>query len=72
MVPDDISLQNFSMRAGVFELQGIATKDQDINSLQSALVASSLFENIDLQYATKRKRFNQEYTEFKIVFKSAG
>ena len=68
MIPADVSLQYFGMReAGNFELQGIAINDQDVSFLQSALVVSPLFKNVDLQYATKRKRFSSQYLVNKIA-----
>lgn len=69
LLPDDVSIQSLGMRLkGGFDLQGIAIKDQSVNQLQSALVSSAFFSRVDLQYATKRRRFDKEYTEFKIIF----
>ncbi len=69
LLPDDVSIQSLGMRIkGGFDLQGIAIKDQSVNQLQSALVSSAFFSRVDLQYATKRRRFDKEYTEFKIIF----
>lgn len=72
IVPEGVSLQYFSMQPnGDFDIQGVAEEAQQINALQAALVASPLFDNVELKYATKRKRFNREYTEFKIILRSA-
>ncbi|MDP8266520.1 MAG: pilus assembly protein PilM [Candidatus Aceula meridiana] len=48
-------------------LQGIAEKLSSVNGFQSRLVNSSLFTNVNLQYATQRKIFQGEITDFKIT-----
>jgi len=47
--------------------QGIAEKLSSVNGFQSRLVNSSLFTNVNLQYATQRKIFQGEITDFKIT-----
>lgn len=49
-------------------LQGMSENSTDINNLQQSLVQSPLFDNVTLQYATKRKMFRgSEVTDFKIT-----
>ncbi len=48
-------------------IQGEASNQNSINSFQNNLVRSPLFKEVTLQYATKRMRFREEYTEFKIT-----
>jgi len=72
LIPQGISLQYFGMyRKGEFEIQGVAEEGQQVSQMQSAFVSSSHFQNVNLKYATKRKRFNREYTEFKLIFEQA-
>ena len=68
-LPEDVSLLYLAMRGDrQFELQGTTSADQSLSQIQLALASSDIFQKVDLQYATKRKRFNTEYTEFKIIF----
>jgi len=49
-------------------LQGISENSPDVNNLQQSLVQSPIFDNVTLQYATKRKMFRGvEVTDFKIT-----
>ncbi len=48
-------------------LQGVASAGVGINVFQKSLVDSLFFENVNLQYATKRKVPEGEITDFKIV-----
>jgi|GEM_PF-6684647 len=67
--PEGAFMRYFAMRpGGSFEIQGSALEDDGVSRLQSALVSSARFTNVDLKFATKRKRFNQDYTEFKMTF----
>ncbi|HSV43725.1 MAG TPA: PilN domain-containing protein [Candidatus Bathyarchaeia archaeon] len=72
LLPEDVFLASFVMRGGtVFELQGSALQGDAVSDLQQALVSSASFQNVALEYATKRRRFKEEYTEFKISFELA-
>ena len=51
--------------SGKFTLQGQAKEAGDVNRLQEGLVASALFKNVTLEYATKRKTNPEEMTVFK-------
>jgi len=67
--PEGVFMRYFAMRpGGSFEIQGSALEDDGVSRLQSSLVLSQRFTNVDLKFATKRKRFNQDYTEFKMTF----
>ena len=69
LLPEDVSLQDFVMPAeGEFEIQGVAVRDESVNQLQAALAALQHFQNVNLHYATKRRRFDRECTEFKLTF----
>ena len=73
LVPDEIVLQAVNLdRTGEFMLQGLAKTGAQVNQLQSALVNSLLFSQVNLQYATQRRRFQEEYTDFRIVCRLAG
>lgn len=52
---------------GTLDLQGTSETGSGVNVLQKRLVDSSLFGNVTLQYATKRKIFKGELTDFKIT-----
>ncbi|MEW5895346.1 MAG: PilN domain-containing protein [Candidatus Omnitrophota bacterium] len=72
LLPEDVFLQYLGMREqGQFELQGTALADQSLSAIQTALASSDFFKKVDLQYATKRRRFDKEYTEFKVTFEKA-
>jgi len=67
IIPDTVSFRALLLNAqGVFEIQGYADTQASINQVQNRLVNSKIFEDITLQYATKRKRFNDEFMEFKL------
>ncbi|MFA5059225.1 MAG: pilus assembly protein PilM [Candidatus Omnitrophota bacterium] len=53
--------------SGALVLQGVSEVGAGVNSLQNNLVSSPLFTNVTLQYATKRKVFKGELTDFKIT-----
>ena len=68
LTPPDISFHSLNLDGkGNFEIQGYAQTGAAVNQFQNKLVASRLFSNVTLLYATKRVRFREEYTEFKIV-----
>jgi len=68
ILPEGVALQHFSMgEDGAFELKGVSD-DFGLNHLQSALVALEDVRNVNLKYATKRRRFDKEYTEFQFIF----
>jgi len=66
LLPEDVFLGSFVMRGTTFELLGSTLRSDSVNELQRALVSSSSFQNAALEYATKRRRFKEEFTEFKI------
>ena len=53
--------------SGTIELQGASEDAAGATVLQKNLVDSALFENVTLQYATKRKVFQGELTDFRIT-----
>ncbi len=68
LTPEDISYHSLSLDAqGNFDIQAYALTGAAVNRFQSRLVGTKLFSNVNLQYATKRIRFREEYTEFKII-----
>lgn len=69
LAPEKIVFQSvsFNYRQGV-TVQGLADNDSWVNKFQSQLMGSSLFKDVTLQYATRRKRFKEEYTDFKMTF----
>ncbi len=69
LIPASISFRSISLdEKKALTLQGIAENNADINTMQKSLVDSPLFDNVNLQYATKRKMFRgTEVTDFKIT-----
>ncbi len=68
LTPEDIVYRSVQMDAGgVLTLQGEARSGASVSLLQKNLVASQVFQDEMLRYATKRKRLNDEVTEFQIA-----
>ena len=69
LTPAEAAFYSLSLDAtGALTIQGFANdKGGSINQFQSQLVGSSLFKEVTLQYATKRRRGSEEYTDFKIT-----
>ncbi len=70
LTPKDISFRSISLdESGVFTIQGYAQTNSGVSTFQSNLVNSSVFGEINLQFATQRRIFNMDVTDFKIVCK---
>ena len=68
LIPTDISLRTFEFdEKGALSIQGYAENGASVNVFQSSLVKSSFFKEVNLEFATKRRIFNLELTDFKIV-----
>jgi len=68
LTPGGINFQVLELNnQRVLSIQGNASSGSDVNLFQNRLVESPIFQEVNLQYATQRVRFRQEYTEFKIV-----
>ncbi|MFH1360895.1 MAG: pilus assembly protein PilM [Candidatus Omnitrophota bacterium] len=68
--PPDVSYSQIAISDdGSMTLQGVAEASASVNTLQNNLVASALFENVTLQYVTKRRVYKGELTDFKIACK---
>lgn len=69
----DLSTPEISFRSlslddkGSFIIQGYGQTSSSVNSFQNRLVRSEAFIDVNLQFATQRKIFNQEVTDFKIT-----
>jgi len=50
---------------GTLNLQGVSPGDQEVSLLQGAMASSHIFKNVTLDYATKRKTVDKEWTYFK-------
>jgi hypothetical protein len=73
ILPGEMSLKALSLdRTGALVIEGLAQTGSEVNKLQNGLVNSPLFKEVNLQYATKRRRFNEEYTDFKIICRLAN
>lgn len=70
LAPEEISFRSLNVDVkGVLTIQGFADKGVRVNQFQEALVGSVLFQEVNLKYATKRKRFKKEYIDFQIICK---
>ena len=68
LTPKEISFSSLQLdEKGVLTIQGYAEASASVNSFQEKLVKSPLFTDVSLQYATKRKIFNMDVTDFKIM-----
>jgi len=67
LTPQDISYSLLYIKEdNSLSLKGVAQESSSVNALQSGLVKSPLFEDVTLQYVTKRRVFKGELTDFKI------
>lgn len=68
LTPEDISFRSLQLdERGLFTIQGYAEAAGSVNSFQARLLKSPAFKEVNLQFATKRKIFNMEVTDFKIT-----
>lgn len=68
ITPDDVSFRLIHIsNAGDVTLQGIAQSLSSVNSFQGQLVHSTMFKDVNLQYATQRRVFQGEITDFRIM-----
>ncbi len=67
LIPDTIALSALSYeRARAIVIKGTAKELSDVFQMIPTLEKSPLFENVVSQYASKRKVFEKEYTDFQI------
>ena len=72
LCPKEISFNALYLDSqGTLTIQGISTAGNMVNTFQGNLVNSPLFTAVNLEFATKRKRLQEEYTDFKIICKLA-
>lgn len=70
LTPKDISYRSLELDDnGFFTIQGYAQTSGGVSTLQTNMVNSSVFSEINLQFATQRRIFNMDVTDFKIVCK---
>ncbi|MFC1510603.1 pilus assembly protein PilM [Candidatus Omnitrophota bacterium] len=68
LTPQEINYQYINLnQEGLLTLQGYDQSGKAVSRLQKGLMDSRLFRDVTRQYATKRRRFNQEYTDFRIT-----
>ncbi len=68
LTPSDISFRSVQLdERGLFTIQGYAEAAGSVNNFQAKLLKSDSFKEVNLQFATKRKIFNTEVTDFKIT-----
>ncbi len=68
LLTDDISLRGINLDSrGSLTIQGYAQSSAGVNAFQAALVNSPVFKELNLEFATKRKIFNVDVVDFKIV-----
>ena len=67
-VPEPIALRSLQLDLnGTIVLLGFGESRSAVNQFHNNLVGSAMFQNVALEYATERKRFKEEYVEFKIL-----
>ena len=68
LTPKDISFRSLSLdERGELDIQGYATAGASVNQFQRTLVSSSVFRDVNLQFATQRQIYNMDVTDFKIT-----
>lgn len=73
LAPEEMMFTSLSLDSkGSFTILGAVSSGISVNSFQAELLKSDLFKDPTLEYATKRKRIDGEYTEFKIVCQLAA
>lgn len=70
LAPQDLSFKALSLNeSGLLTIQGYTASSSSVNTFQSSLLQSSLFEEVSLQFKTDRKIFNMDVTDFQITAK---
>ncbi len=70
ITPKDISYRLLYINGdGRINIKGISERRASVNDFQKELIASSLFKEVNLKYATQRKVFEGEIIDFKITCK---
>lgn len=67
LTPSEISFRSLNLDGKRnFTIQGYGETGRSVNNFQAALMKSAVFQDVSLQFSTKRKVFNTEITDFKI------
>ena len=76
VTPNEISFRSLYLDdRGRFTMQGYAHASNSVNILRENLIKAEAFYDVNLQFATKRRLFKTEVTDFKIItelIKSGG
>ena len=68
LAPPELSFQSLYLNErGQFVIHGYSTTSASVHNFQQNLVKSILFKAVNLEFATKRKIFNMEVTDFQIT-----
>ena len=68
LAPPGVSFQSLYLNErGQFVIHGYAGTSASVHNFQQNLVKSVLFKAVNLEFATKRKIFNTEVTDFQIT-----
>jgi len=68
LTPENVSYRSLSIDENDnLTIQGISEKRVDVNEFQKNLIGSPLFKDVNLKYATQRRVFEGEITDFKIT-----
>lgn len=71
VTPEDLSYRSITLdERAQMTLQGYAQTSNSVNLLQQALLKSPHFSDVTLEFATKRRIYNMELTDFKIGLKA--
>lgn len=68
LVPAEISFRSLSLdEKGQLVIQGYSSISANVNQFQQSLLQSEIFEEVGLQFATNKKIFNQNVTDYKFI-----
>ncbi len=68
LMPPDISLRSLIIdEKKMLTIQGYAQSTSSVNNFQASLLKGSFLKEINLQWAVKRRMFNQEVCDFKLT-----
>lgn len=68
LTPQDVSYRSLLMNSnGSLTVEGYSETGSSVNDLRANMVQSSMFKEVDLKFATKKKLYKTEIADFKII-----